>query len=403
MHPRPLMVARWPLSGLRRQRWQRHYLESRSDSMNELTSLPGQLAASQPNPQMLGRYRILRRIGQGGMGEVWLCEDPQLRRQVAIKTLHPQSQEDQGAIKRFEREARAAAALTHPHILPLHDFGKQALPDGSLITYLVMPYVEGNTLAGLLSLYQSHNSLMPPQQTFAVLAQAAEAIDYAHQKQIIHRDIKPANMLLRDQQILLLADFGIARMLGGTTRLTKTGSGIGTPEYMAPEQIQGRAGAPSDIYSLAVLAYQLFTGALPFSGETAIATMMMHLTEPPPPPRQVNPALSPVFEQVLLQGLARQPEQRPALASEFVARLQQTFYNPAIPLAPMQTIREIPALAFQEEPPPPPTQTETSRLPLNMSRRQLVFGGAVAATTIAGIGLGTWGYLQDIAGAAQMT
>lgn len=203
---------------------------------------------------LVGRYHLVRRIGHGGMGEVWLGEDPRLHRQVAIKTLPLRSQNDQEFLRRFEREARAAATLNHPHILPVHDYGEQALSNGQSITYIVMPYVSGGTLAERLMMLTTNNRLMPADEAVNYLSQAAQAIDYAHGQHVLHRDIKPSNMLLRSDGWLLLADFGIARILSDETHLTQMGVGIGTPEYMAPEQAQGKAEAASDNYSLAVIA-----------------------------------------------------------------------------------------------------------------------------------------------------
>src|ERR1051326_4716060 len=157
---------------------------------------------------MLGRYRLLHRIGYGGMGEVWLAEDPMLHRQIAVKILLLRGQDDQQAPLRFAREARAIAALHHPHILPIHDYGKQEQPGGKAITYIVMPYVVGGSLAHRIAALTS--GTMPQPEAISYLAQAAEAIDYAHLHGIIHRDVKPENLLLRDGTWLLLADFGLA-------------------------------------------------------------------------------------------------------------------------------------------------------------------------------------------------
>src|SRR5436309_2825129 len=161
----------------------------------------------------LGRYLLLRRIGKGGMGEVWLGEDPRLHRQIAIKTLPLHNSSDREFLQRFEREARAAAALNHPHILPVHDYGEQTLPDGQGVTYIVMPYIPGGTLADRLKAMTAEKKILPAHEAINYLRQAAEAIDYAHSVGVVHRDIKPANMLLRSENWLLLADFGIARML----------------------------------------------------------------------------------------------------------------------------------------------------------------------------------------------
>jgi eukaryotic-like serine/threonine-protein kinase len=356
----------------------------------------------------VGRYHLLRQIGKGGMGEVWLGEDPRLHRQVAIKTLPLQSQGDQEFLQRFEREARAAAALNHPHILPVHDYGQQLLPNGQALTYIVMPYVSGGTLANRIALLKAHQTLMPYNEIISYLLQAAEAIDYAHSQRVLHRDIKPTNMLLRSDNWLLLADFGIARILApDEAHLTRTGVGIGTPEYMAPEQAQGKAEAVSDNYSLAVIAYQLFTGQVPFRAETPYAITIQHIMTPPPPPRQLNPNLSPAVERVLLYGLAKDPIRRPPSAQAFVAELQHaltdvsyeaTFITPSRSEA---EVGEAPTLPSSRSgvsiPPtqpasssfvPGPNAGRTSEPARGLTRRQALIGGA-AAVALAG-GLGVW-------------
>ncbi|GHO95971.1 hypothetical protein KSF_060190 [Reticulibacter mediterranei] len=301
----------------------------------------------------LGRYRLLKQIGKGGMGEVWLGEDPRLHRQVAIKTLPAQKQQDNEFLLRFEREARAAAALNHPHILPVHDFGKQNLPDDEFIAYIVMPYITGGTLADRIDAHNTNQTSMPQQEALAYLTQAAEAIDYAHKHGIIHRDIKPANMLLRTDNWLLLGDFGIARVLSNTENLTRTGVGTGTPEYIAPEQAQGRAEASSDIYSLAVLAYYLFTGKVPFKALSSYGTIVQHITSAPPVPRQINPALSLQQEQVLLHGLAKKPAERPNSACALVEELREASGNTSFlsyaPVVPRQTMPGPTTSAFSQQ------------------------------------------------------
>src|SRR5579884_3062369 len=272
---------------------------------------------------MLGRYQLLRRIGRGGMGEVWLGDDPRLRRQVAIKTLPPQNQNDKEFASRFEREAQAAATLNHPHILPVHDYGEEHLPNGRIINYIVMPYLANGSLADYLEKLADQHIGVPEQDSITYLMQMAEAIDYAHEQGIIHRDIKPANMLMRARDWLMLTDFGIARIVDDPRKQTQTNMGAGTPEYMAPEQAQGRAVAASDTYSLAVIAYQLFTGNLPFRADTSYATIIQHVTMPPPPPRSYNPNLSPAFENVLLRGLSKNPAERFPSARAFVTELQR--------------------------------------------------------------------------------
>jgi serine/threonine protein kinase len=356
---------------------------------------PDEQSISQPvGTQTLGRYRLLRLLGRGGMGEVWLGEDPKLRRQVAIKTLPVHTQGDQEYLQRFEREAHAAAALNHPHILPVHDYGEERLANGQAISYLVMPYVPGGSLSDRISRVANNRQAMPQQEALHYLSQAAEAIDYAHTQGVIHRDVKPANMLLRNDGWLLLADFGIARMLGEQNRLTQTGVGFGTPEYMAPEQAQGRAEPASDNYSLAVIAYQLFTGRVPFKADTPYATTIQHIISPPPPPRQINPALSPAIETILLQGLAKNPEQRLPSARAFINALQQ-----AAASAPYEStfFQQAPAVAGYADPAITGanalTPPNTPSINQGITRRNLLIGVGAAAL-VAGAGLGTWAFVS---------
>lgn len=285
----------------------------------------------------LGRYRLLRRVGRGGMGEVWLAEDPSLQRQVALKILPTRKRDDQEFLVRFEREARAAASLHHPHILPVHDYGQQQLPDDQTVTYLVMSYVSGGSVDDRLkSLSNGHGSLTQD-EALGYLFQVGEAIDYAHAHGIIHRDIKPANMLLRDDNWLLLTDFGIARILTDADAST-TGTYLGTPTYMSPEQAQGHAVPASDIYSLAIVAYQLFTGRVPFQAENPFALTFQHTFSPPPSPRVYNPSLSPEFETALLRGMAKDPAQRPFSATAYVTNLRQALeLYPSNQPAPVQS------------------------------------------------------------------
>lgn len=355
----------------------------------------------------LGRYHLLQHIGQGGMGEVWLGEDPRLHRQVAIKTLPLHNQGDREFLQRFEREARAAAALNYPHILSVHDYGQQALPNGQTITYIVMPYVSGGSLEDRIAMWKKSHTYMPHDEAIAYLSQAAEAIDYAHAQGILHRDIKPANMLLRGGNWLMLADFGIARILSDQEQVTQTGMGFGTPEYMAPEQAQGKAEPASDNYSLAVIAYQLFTGRVPFSADSAYAITMQHILTPPPPPRQINPALPPAVEQVLLRGLAKVPEQRPPSARAFVAELQRALTSAPFagtllqaPLPPTGGTPLFSPAGRNSLPNASLLQADGGKLTAapaqkGITRRHILLGGGAALVAIGGVG--TWAVASRLA------
>ncbi len=242
---------------------------------------------------------------------------------------------------------------------------------------------------------------MPTEEVLAFLTQMADALDYAHKQHIIHRDIKPDNMLLRDENWLLLADFGIARMVGSDQPLTSASRGFGTPEFMAPEQARGRAEMTSDNYSLAVVAYLLLTGLLPFQGDTAIATVMKHVIDTPPAPRLLNPFLSPACEQILLQGLAKDPAQRPALAQEFVTQLAHAIHDMGYQPTSLQTVHDLPELAFEESLPVSPILPVQAKRAL-LSRRQLLVGGTLAATALVGLGSGAWGIARDLSPANTM-
>jgi serine/threonine protein kinase/WD40 repeat protein len=269
--------------------------------------------------KMLGRYRLVRMQGQGGMGDVWQAEDIELHRQVVAKLLPSVMTKEIDYLRAFAQEARTAASLEHPHILPIHDFGEERIGD-EISTYLIMPLITGGSLRDRMSATQG---LLPLTESLHYLRQAAQAIDYAHTQKVLHRDIKPANMLLQ-QQWLFLADFGIAKLLVANASYNQTHAGAGTPDYMAPEQIHGHAEAASDGYSLAIIAYQLLTGQKPFTGNTPYETLMKQLQTMPPSPRQFNPQLPLAVEIVFLRGLAKQPEARFDSCTSFVNALEES-------------------------------------------------------------------------------
>jgi eukaryotic-like serine/threonine-protein kinase len=270
------------------------------------------------NKLLDNRYRLVQLLGRGGMGEVWQAEDIRLQRQVAVKTLAPVLKGEQDYLRCFSGEAQVAASLDHPHILPVHDFGGVLLGD-EVITYLVMPLISGGTLQDRI---RNQQGLIPIEESLKYLRQAAEAIDHAYQNRIIHRDIKPSNMLLQEGW-LFLSDFGLARLFSTNTYRSRTHTVAGTPQYMAPEQIRGRAVAASDRYSLAVIAYQLLSGYLPFQDEQPFAIFLKHLYKEPPSPRQFNPQLPEAMERAILKSLAKNPAVRHLSSVTLVEELEQ--------------------------------------------------------------------------------
>jgi tRNA A-37 threonylcarbamoyl transferase component Bud32 len=266
--------------------------------------------------QSIGRYEILEQLGEGGMATVYKARDTRLERFVAIKVIRT----DQFApslldeiLKRFEREAKALAMLSHPYIVPVHDYGEF---DGT--PFLVMEYLPCGTLK------ERPAGAMPWQQAVHTLLPIAQALAYAHEHNVIHRDIKPGNILLTEKGLPLLSDFGIAKILEGNkaTTLTGAGLGIGTPEYMAPEQWTGQSSPQSDIYSLAVVLYELVTGRKPYTADTPAGIMLKQVHDPLPLPRQFVPDLPEELENILLKALARQPEERQHDMGEFSAALE---------------------------------------------------------------------------------
>ncbi|MFN7988706.1 MAG: serine/threonine-protein kinase [Thermoanaerobaculia bacterium] len=260
----------------------------------------------------LGRYRLDELLGQGGMAEVWRATDERLNRTVAVKVILANHARDAHFRQRFQKEAQLVASLDHPNILPVYDYGdEEGLP------YLVMPFLEGGTLRDRMV-----GSPVPFAQAVSWIRQLGDALDAAHAAGILHRDVKPANVLIRKDDRLALADFGIAKMLEGSTGLTATGMVVGTPIYMAPEQAQGRPATPaSDRYALAVLAYELLSGKPPFDGESALSLMHQHVTSPAPRLSSavygLPAGLDPVFE----RALSKEPERRPATCRAFADEL----------------------------------------------------------------------------------
>jgi len=267
----------------------------------------------------VGKYEIQAEIGRGGMGAVYQAYDPVLDRRVAIKVLAPHLVWEPAFVERFMREARAAARLKHTSIVTIYDVGQQSTDDsGGVLYYIVMEYLDGQTLAAHV---RQHGPL-PPAEVVAILRPLADALDYAHQCGLIHRDIKPGNIMISPSGQATLTDFGIARAVQ-EARLTATGAIMGTPEYMSPEQAWGEeVDSHTDLYSLAVVAYEMLCGRVPFSGTTPHAVLYKQIHEPPPPIRQTRPDLPAGLEMVLAQALAKEPGKRYPTVTAFVDALE---------------------------------------------------------------------------------
>jgi len=251
--------------------------------------------------QTIGGYQIAEEIGQGGMAVVYRAYQPQLERWVAIKVLRATEARGQEFLDRFRREARAIAALRHPNILTIHDYGEEGG-----IAYIVMEYVPGGTLKDRLA-----RQPMEWPDVATLIIPVGRALAYAHSQGIVHRDVKPANVLLPRPDWPLLGDFGLVKMIGHPQGITRPGISIGTPSYFSPEQAAGEdIDHRSDVYSLGIVLYELLAGRLPFEGKTPIDMMFRRLREPPAPPRSLNPRLTPQLEAVILQALARDPAAR---------------------------------------------------------------------------------------------
>ena len=260
----------------------------------------------------LGPYRVMERVGRGGMATVHRAYHAALDRYVAVKVLPDILAEDPEYRERFQQEARSVARLKHPNIVEVFDFGYQ---DGT--AYLVLELVEGGTLADRVG------QPMDLKEVVRILEQVAGALDHAHAHGVLHRDIKPSNVLLHSDGTPALGDFGLARMLGSVRRLTGSGTVMGTPEYMSPEQAADEPlGPASDLYSLAIVAYEMLTGRVPFEASTPAATLLSHVTNPMPTTRELRGELSAHVEDVLRRALSKRPEERYASAADFVAGLK---------------------------------------------------------------------------------
>ena len=307
------------------------------------------------------RYKVLRRIGSGGMADVWLAEDTHLQRQVALKVLHRRYLQDEQFVERFQREAESAAGLQHPNIVGVYDRGK----DGE-VNYIAMRYVEGPTLKELID-----RGLTPP-QAVALVRQVLEGARFAHRNGIVHRDLKPQNVIVDPEGKAVVTDFGIAR--AGVSEITQTGSVMGTPHYLSPEQAQGHdVTSVSDLYSIGVILYEALTGRVPFEGESAVAVAMKQVSQTPQRPSSINPQVSPALDAVVMRALEKDPGARFQSADAFIAALDQAMKEPGVS-------RDTAAFA-----PPPPVVAVPEEEPLEDRKRNWWLWALLVAAIVIGI------------------
>jgi eukaryotic-like serine/threonine-protein kinase len=264
-----------------------------------------------------GRYRVLYRIGSGGMAEVWCAEDSLLGRKVALKILHARFAQDREFVERFRREASAAAGLQHPNVVNVFDRGEF---DGTY--YIAMEYLEGASLKDLIT------RGLPIGEAIAIVRQILTAARFAHQRGIIHRDLKPHNVLVDREGRATVTDFGIVAH-AGSSEITQTGSIMGTAQYLSPEQAQGLEVTPaSDLYSIGVILYESLTGRVPFEADSAVAVALKQVSETPRPPSSLNSTVPPALDAVVMRALAKDPAHRFANSDEFMAALDAAAMAP---------------------------------------------------------------------------
>jgi serine/threonine-protein kinase len=253
-----------------------------------------------------GRYQLIERVGSGGMARVFKAQDLALGRIVAIKMLHESLTGDPGFLQRFQQEAHAAANLTHPNIVTVHDIGQDKNR-----YYIVMEYVEGRTLKQMIRQHNGNGRAMPISRALDLTIQICAGIGYAHRAELVHCDVKPQNVLVSRDDRVKVADFGIARAISEATLSQATSQVWGTPQYFSPEQAAGEPATPaSDVYSIGIILFELLTGQLPFSGDTPTALALKHMQEEPPTISGTNPTVPIQLDQIIQKVLAKEPSGR---------------------------------------------------------------------------------------------
>jgi serine/threonine-protein kinase len=337
-----------------------------------------------------GRYHVVERIASGGMGEVFRAHDAVLAREVAIKILHRSLAGDPAFVDRFRREARAAAGLSHPNIVAVYDWGAV---DG--IYYMVMEYVRGPSVRHLLN----ERGRLEPAQAVEILRQTLLALGHAHHEGFVHRDMKPENLLVTREGVVKVADFGLARAYADG-RVTQAGAVTGTVQYLAPEQIRGEPADPrSDLYSLGIVAYELLSGKLPFTGETAMAVAYKHLSDRVPAPSETVPELPTELDGFVASATDRDRELRPESADAMRMDLDEIAYQvpPAAKLSAL--VQEMPEITVEDG------ETTEVRVPLETAsirrmerhrgwRRRItrLLGAVLVLALVAAAAWGTWTY-----------
>ena len=285
-----------------------------------------------------GRYRVIGRIGSGGMADVWVADDTHLQRRVALKVLHNRFAQDREFVERFRREAEAAAGLQHPNVVGIFDRGAI---DGTY--YIAMEYLQGRSLKELI------DAGMEPEEAVRVVRQILEAAGFAHRNGIVHRDFKPQNVIVDENGHVSVTDFGIAR--AGVSEITQTGSVMGTAHYLSPEQAPGMAVTPaSDLYSIGVILYEALTGGVPFEGDSAVAVALKQVSQTPQRPSAINQRVSPALDAVVMRALAKDPAQRFQDAAAFSAALEAAQRDPAATGPHTAAFAPLPPAVVVEEP-----------------------------------------------------
>jgi serine/threonine protein kinase len=344
-----------------------------------------------------GRYRVLGRLGVGGMATVYLAEDSSLGRKVALKVMAERYAEDGEFVERFRREAQAAARLNHPNIIAVYDRGEA---DGR--PYIAMEYLQGRTLKQVI---QAEGPL-PPERAIAIAMQVLAGLRYAHEHGVVHRDVKPHNVLVGDDGRIKVTDFGIAH--AGDPQMTEVGSIVGTAQYLSPEQARGRSVGPqTDIYSLGVVLYEMLAGRVPFEGDSSVAIAMQHVSDQPPPLRALAPDVPESRALVVAHAMLKDPAQRYGSADEFAADLDRVrrglvpvaataVHQAVVSHEPTELVPAVEATRIAPRPestpllsgdklPARPTPRKRSRWPWLLVLLLLLAVGALAAFVIGGV------------------